>query len=471
MGTEIRSTAFTPEDRMRFAEALAHETEELKRRVEEGRYSSLPPVGGFEIEAWLCDARMKPAAQNSRFLERFDSELVTMELARFNFELNTTPQPLTADAFKDFAAQMRHTCKRASQTAEAMGLRALSIGILPTVVPEDFCLENMSQMKRYEALNAEIFKAREGRPVLLDIAANSEHLKLRHNSVMLEAAATSFQVHTQIPYDRAHHYYNASILVSAATAALAANAPFLFGKTLWNDTRIPLFEQAVDAGEGTARVSFGSDFAHEGLLECFEENLSAYAVLLPITFDPASDPFSHLRLHNGTIWRWNRPLIGFDNDGAVHFRIEHRVMSAGPTPVDTLANAAFYYGAAMYIADELFSGEMPCDFKTAQRNFYTAARDGLEAQIQWKGRTLRLSSLILEKLLPYAAQGLQKLGIAREDITHYLGIIESRVRSGQNGSVWQRHYINKHGKDFQAMCEAYWRHQQRGEPVHTWRVA
>lgn len=470
MGTEIDSTVFTAEDRERFSEALAHETDTLKQLVEQENYSSRPPVGGFEIEAWLCDEQMKPAPENHRFLDRFESDLATMELARFNFELNNTPHPLTADAFKDFAAQMRRTCKIASKTADMMGLRALSIGILPTVTPADFCLENMSQMKRYEALNAEIFRARKGRSVLLDIATNREHLKLRHDSVMLEAAATSFQVHTQVPYSQAHHYYNASILLSAATVALAANAPFLFGKTLWHDTRIPLFEQAIETGEGVQRVSFGSDFAQEGLLECFEENLHAYDVLLPSLFDETDEPFKHLRLHNGTVWRWNRPLIGFDDDGTLHFRIEHRVMSAGPTLVDSLANAAFYYGTATRIAAELSKGRIPCDFETARENFYTAARDGLDAHIQWEGRSLRLSSLILERLLPDAVKGLHMLGIGEDDIVRYTAIIEARVVSGQNGSCWQRRYLEKYGRDFHALCEAYWRHQQQGEPVHTWRI-
>ena len=470
MGTEIGHTYFENDDWPEFAERLARETETLRQVVAAGKHSKSVPVGGFEIEAWLCDAGMRPAPRNAEYLECLNSELAMMELAKFNFELNNTPQPLSGDAFARFSDEMHRTCRRANRTAESMGIRALTIGILPTVEPGDFCMENMSQMKRYEALNAQIFKERFGRPVELDIAGEHEALKLSHDSVMLEAGATSFQIHTQVPFAQAHHYYNASILASAPMVAVSANSPFLFGKQLWHETRIPLFEQAVDTGEGLSRVSFGSGFAKENLLECFEENARAYDILLPILFDAESEPFGHLRLHNGTIWRWNRPLIGFDGDGALHFRIEHRVMPAGPSLIDMLANAAFYYGVAAMLTETCAGGEAPCEFETAQRNFYGAARSGLGAEIVWNGRSLPVQKLILDELLPLAETGLNVLGIDGTDAAHYLGIIEARVRSSQNGAGWQIGFAQRHGRDMRKMTEAYWRHQQTGEPVHTWEI-
>jgi len=470
MGSEIEHTYFSESDWPEFARRLADETALLKRIAASGGHSQRRPVGGFEIEAWLCGPAMRPAPQNAAFLERFESALATVELAKFNFELNNTPRPLRGDAFAAFSKEMHRTCRRANAVAESMGLRAVTAGILPTAEPADFCKENMSRMKRYEALNAQIFKERFGRPVTLDIAGERETLKLRHDTVMLEAAATSFQIHTQVPFAQAHHYYNASILASAAMVAVSANSPFLFGRQLWHETRIPLFEQAVDTGEGLARVSFGSGFAKESLVECFEENLERYDILLPILFGEGEEPFGHLRLHNGTIWRWNRPLIGFDGDGTLHFRIEHRVMPAGPSLADMLANAAFYYGVATMLCDACAAGERFCDFTLARRNFYEAARFGLDAAVTWDGKHLPVKTLILDTLLPLAEAGLRRLGIDTDDSAHYLGIIEARTRSGRNGARWQIDYAEKHGRDMQMMTDAYWRCQQTGAPVHTWEV-
>ncbi|WP_456451399.1 hypothetical protein [Hydrogenimonas sp.] len=471
MGTEIERTHFGPHEWPRFAERLENETKLLHEMVGRAECSAAAPVGGFEIEAWLTDGAMRPAPMNGPFLERLHDEMASMELAKFNFELNNTPQPLCSDAFARFARQMHRHCHTANETAEELGLRALTIGILPTAEPSDFCLANMSELKRYRALNEQVLRERGGRPVTLDIAGERERLVMRHDSVMLEAAATSFQIHTQVPCERAHHYYNAAILASAATVAVSANAPFLFGKELWHETRIPLFEQSVDTGEGLPRVSFGSGFADGHILECFDENLAAYDILLPILFDQKARSFAHLRLHNGTIWRWNRPLVGFDADGTPHFRIEHRVMPSGPTLVDMLANAAFYYGLAETLAARCEAGDFPADFETARANFYEAARRGLEAVVTWEGEARGIGELTLRTLLPLAKEGLSRLGLEARDIARYLGIVEHRVEKRQNGAAWQKAYIEKHGKDMRNMTLAYWHHQRRGEPVHTWSLA
>jgi len=470
MGSEIGRTSFKEEEWPRFSKNLSAEMEFLKEKIVSGNYSSLSPVGGFEIEGWLTDREMRPTPANAEFLERFNSELATSELAKFNFELNNTPHQLCDDAFAKFAKEMYATCRKTNAIADAMGIRALITGILPTLKPADFCLENMSEVKRYKALNEQVLRRRGGKPVQLDIAGDDTALTLQHDSVMLESAATSFQIHTQIPFERAHHYYNASILASAATVAISANSPFLFGKALWHETRIPLFEQSVDTGEGRKRVSFGSGFANDSILECFAENMEAYDILLPIFFEEGREHFEHLRLHNGTIWRWNRPLIGFDSDGTVHFRIEHRVMSSGPSLIDMLANAAFYYGVATMLTEQCAEGHFAADFPTAQNNFYLAARYGLESEILWKGKKWAIRDLILDSFLPMAEEGLRLLGIDRSDSERYLGIIRERVASGQNGAAWQLAYVQKYGEDMQRLTEAYWEHQQGGKAVHQWEV-
>jgi len=470
MGTEIERISFDESEWPVFARHVEEETALLERKAERGESSLSLPVGGFEIEAWLVDEKMRPVKANKAFLEACGSELATMELAQFNFEINNTPQTLRGDAFKKFAAEMRETCEHARSVAENMGMHTLAIGVLPTLQPDDFCLENMSDMKRYKALNEQVLKERQGKALKIDIEGREKKLKFEHDSVMLEAAPTAFQVHTQIGYDMAHHYYNASILASAATVALSANSPYLFGRELWHETRIPLFEQSVDTGEGKKRVSFCSGFAKESIMECFRENIEDYDVLLPIFFETEAEKFEHLKLHNGTIWRWNRPLVGFDRDDTPHFRIEHRVMAAGPTLVDMLANAMFYYGLTMMLAEEVREGDFPCDFGEAERNFYSAAKEGLVSEVLWKRKRVKLRKLILECFLPMAREGLIRLEMDGDDIELYLGIIEARVKNGRNGAAWQIAYIRKYGEDMEKMTEAYRRHQQRGYPVHTWEV-
>ncbi|MEA3492308.1 MAG: glutamate-cysteine ligase family protein [Campylobacterota bacterium] len=470
MGTEIDKTEFRDESWFEFFSRLEDETQLIGQKFSEGKCSERAAMGGFEIEAWLTDREMNPMPLNMEFLKQLDSDLATMELAKFNYELNNTPHRLCGDVFSKFADEMHQTCGEANATARDMGLRSVTIGILPTVKSSDFCLGTMSWMKRYRALNKQIFKERFGRPVELDIIGDKEELKLQHKSVMLEAAATSFQIHTQVPFGEAHHYYNASILASAAMVAVSANSPFLFGKQLWHETRIPLFEQSVDTGEGQSRVSFGSGFLKDSILECFRENIEAYDILLPILFDEDTEEFAHLRLHNGTIWRWNRPLVGFDSDGTLHFRVEHRVMAAGPSLVDMLANAVFYFGVMEILSREYSRAKFTSSFAEAEDNFYRAARYGLDASTLWEGESVAIKRLILDTLLPMAKQGLKKLGINTVQSDYYLGIIGERTASGQNGAAWQLAYVKQYGRDMQKMSDAYWHHQQTGKPVHKWEV-
>jgi hypothetical protein len=332
-------------------------------------------------------------------------------------------------------------------------------------------------MNRYRALNEQILLTR-GKPIQLEITGH-EHLKIEHHDVMLEAATTSFQLHLQCPLAAAHHFYNAAIVASAPMVALCANAPFVFGKDLWHESRIPVFEQAIASGgyRGAAqgplrRVGFGSDFARHSLQECFIENLEHFPVLLPERFDGAPENFQHLRLHNGTIWRWNRPLVGFDDDGTPHFRIEHRTPSAGPTVLDSIANAAFFYGLAKNLCDAMVTGGVDLSFAQARDNFYQAARYGLDGHIEWlDGQKQRLPALFKNDLLPRAVLGLKSLGISRCDIEDYLDIIYRRVATQQNGSRWQREFIRLHPNDFTALTRCYLNHQRGDNPVSEWSLS
>lgn len=475
MGQEIHpAAAYQAADYRRFQQCLQAETELLGSFIKDRACSERSPVAGFEIEAWLLYDDMRPAPLNEVFLQSFNNPMAGPELAKFNVELNTQPVPLTGDAFSRLHQHLGNTWKQAELLARQMDLNLLMIGILPTLEQRHLNLHNMSNMNRYRELNRQVLQRR-SKPIVLDICGH-EHLRVEHHDVMLEAATTSFQLHIQCPLSTAHRFYNASIVASAPMVALCANAPYLFGKDLWHETRIPMFEQAVALGgfDGAAegplhRVSFGSGFARHSILECFQENLLHFPILLPESFDDDPAMFSHLRLHNGTIWRWNRPLVGFDDDGTPHIRIEHRTPAAGPTVLDSIANAAFFYGLVKNLSDECAAGHADLSFAQAKDNFYQAARYGLDSHVTWLGeRKSRLLPLIEHELLPRAKGGLLALGIDAGDSHVYLDIIRQRVARQQAGSDWQRGFIKDNPGDFVALTQLYLQWQRRGEAVADW---
>ena len=479
MGSEIGSSHFSREDFSAFSRRLRDETELLKTWLREGRVSSEHPRAGFELEAWLVDADGQAAPENKAFLARLDDPLAVPELARFNVELNGAPLTLGGSALDAFHTQLGGLWHQAQSAAAGLDLRLAMIGILPTISEDQLSLANMSALHRYQALNEQILTLRNRRGIRLEIQGAEESVCTNtHDDVMMESAATSLQLHLQLPPRQAHRYYNAAVALSAATVAVAANSPFLFGRRLWEETRIPLFEQAVELTPphgGHAgpfpRVTFGSGYARDAMFSLFVENRQHYPVLIPALHDLPADALAHLILHNGTVWRWNRPLVGFDEHGGCHLRLEHRVMAAGPSVIDTAANAAFFYGLVRALATLEPGVESLIPFPVAATNFYRAARDGLRATVEWgKNRPVPLRELILGELLPLAAAGLDEWGIDPANRDRYLGIIEARVRTGWTGAAWQCAYVERHGRDFPGLVLRYLEQQESGRPVHEWEL-
>ncbi len=474
MGQEIESAIFQESDFETFYRRLEEETRLLQEMMHSGTFSNDELTTGFEVEAWLIDHDMRASPSNESFLKEFNEPLAFPELARFNIELNTVPVEIGSEVLTGLSKNLKEIWQRTALEADKSQLELLMIGILPTIEKALLNIDNMTRLNRYRALNEQILRTR-GEPIHLDIVGK-EHLKYDHNDVMLESAATSFQLHLKVPVSEAVRYYNAAIMTSFATVAVSANSPFLFGKNLWEETRIPLFEQAVetggyrDAAHGPLhRVSFGTGYARETLFECFQENLEHYPVLLPRLFDSPLDRFDHLRLHNGTIWRWNRPLVGFDENGSPHIRIEHRVIPSGPSIVDMITNAAFSYGLIEGFRQAYKTPVLA--FAEAKDNFYQAARHGLDASMIWKGGSkVSLAKLLLDELIPLAREGLLNLGVTRTDIDFYLELLHERVCSGQTGAKWQRGFIEQNPGAFANMTAVYLAHQKTGEPVHTWNL-
>jgi len=470
MGQEIEASRFTRTDFETFAARLRQETALLNLWLKEGRFSSGAATAGFEMEVWLVGPDQRPAPVLEPFLEKLDDALVVPELATFNAEINCPPVPLQANALTRLSAHLSLTWKRCLEVAETIDARLAMIGILPTVRPEHLVMANMTPRKRYRALNDQIFGLRHGRPLPLRISGR-DRLDMEWRDVMLEAAATSFQIHFKVSPAQAARLYNVSKILSAPLVAAAANAPYLFGRELWRETRVPLFEQAVSVGGPVLneRVNFGFRYAQASIAETFEANIARYPVLLPQLTDAPPEALAHLRLHNGTIWRWNRPLIGFDDDGTPHLRIEQRVMPAGPTIPDAIANAALYYGAANSLLNDSDPTEQRLPFEVARENFYAAARLGLEARIPWlHGKSAPLHQILSEDVLPRARAGLKAFGIPDEETDPWLDIIAARVANGQNGAAWQLGWTARHGRDTQRLTAAYLERQESGHPVHTW---
>lgn len=471
MGQEISRKYFSDTDFQLFKQRLHDETSILADWFKQGKFSSVETTAGFELEAWILDSNNQVAADNQNLINAIDSDLVVPELAAFNIEINGTPIIVNADGLNRLATELKNTWQQASDAANSLGYHLLMNGTLPSAKVTDMCVENMSDLKRYQALNDQVLRLRKGQPLEIDVRGSQDHLSFLHQDVMMESATTSFQIHIQVEAEKAHRYYNASKILSAPLVAMSANSPWLFGQQLWEETRIPIFEQAVSVGQSpkTQRVTFGFRYAEESIMDCFQTNCDNYPVLLPLLFDTEPEELAHLRLHNGTIWRWNRPLIGVENPQKPHVRIEQRVVPAGPSVVDCVANLAVYIGAVSWLANEMIPAEELMPFNMAKKNFYQAAQCGLSASVTWlDGMPVKIDELLLEVIIPMARDGLMKLGVSEPE--QWLKIVRERVESGQNGACWQRQWVKTNGKDMQALVAAYYQHQLSGEPVHEWSL-
>lgn len=474
MGQEILTEHFKGNDFHIFKEKLCAETALLEKWFSKGMFEKGHKVGGFEIEAWLVGKDGSPAPINEEYLKSINSSLVVSELAAFNIELNTVPRILKGDVLKKMENELKDTWEHCSEIARNFYTNLVMVGILPTVHHSELIPKNMSNRARYHALNEQILRQRRERTLHLDINGR-ERLCTSHTDVMLESATTSFQIHMQVDLSCAARFYNAAHILSAPMVAVSANSPYLFGKDLWCETRIPLFEQSINNRKETSkslhRVSFGKSYIKNSLIECFSENRDCYPALLPINFDEEESELMHLRLHNGTIWRWNRPLVGFNASGEVHLRIEHRTVAAGPSIVDSIANAALFFGMMNSLGMAKNPPEDKLPFNQAKANFYNAAKYGLDAGITWlNGEKTDVKTLLLKKLIPAAVEGLGELGIEKEDIDFYMNIISERLRTGINGAAWQRAYVEKHNSNMYSLYFNYLQRQKSGKPVHEWSL-
>lgn len=466
LGQEIETDEFAPEQFAKFAEHLKAEMELLRTWFAGKKFAEDDFQCGLELEAWLIDDQGLPAPDNALFLQTLERKWVVPELSKFNFEVNVSPQYLSDDGLSDMQSELRSTWMRCEKVAERLDHRIVAIGILPTVTNDMLCIENMSPLKRYAALNKQVLRLRGGSPLTLNIDGK-DSIYCQHTDLMLESAATSVQVHLKVPFSKSARFYNASVLASPFTVAMAANAPLLFGKQLWADTRIPVFEQAVDTAGPKPRVTFGEGFIDESLLEYFERNMENRH-LLPAIIDEAPALMPYVRMHNGTIWNWNRTLIGFEADGTPHIRIEHRPMSASPSMKDLFADIHLYLGLVFYFANLDDGGVGTQAFEDTKWNFYQSARFGLEAELKWEGKLQTSAEILRNGLLQRSMEALENQGVAGEGLESSYRVLSGRLESMQNGAAWQLQQLKLENGDLVRMLEAYESQQAKGEPVHNW---
>lgn len=474
MGQEIQKTTFTDLDHEEFSKKLKEETEILKSWFDKKAFMGKSDNCGLELEGWILNKDGSPAAENQNLIPRVNDSLIVPEISKFNFEFNSVPQKMEGKFLFALEENLQEVWGKCERVASDMNLEVSAIGILPTVRDEHLVIENMSAMTRYHALNIECLKQRSHKPFEIEIKGE-DSLRLTKKDVMMEAAATSLQIHLQTTQEEAADLYNLSLILSAPMVAICANSPTLYEKILWHETRVPLFEQSVQlpafiANDGSMieRVSFGNGYI-SSLFELFEENLK-YPILLPyICNDKDANKLNHVRLHNGNIWRWNRPIIGGEDGAEPHLRIEHRVNSAGPSHKDVVANTALYLGMSKALLSDCKNLCREISFSQAKENFYLAARDGLDAVISWRGSKVPIKEVLLQELIPAGRAALQKMGTDVGSLTTYFDqILTPRTETGINGAAWQLKILKENGNDYQKLMKAYLQAQKSLKPVHLW---
>ena len=491
MGDRVGAATFTRDDRQRYRHKVRRCLDVFARMLSEHAFEADPRSIGLEIELNLTHPDGRPALRNAEVLDRLTDADFQTELGQFNVEINIPPRLLDGRVLADLERDVRADLNHAENQAQGIGAHLVLIGILPTLGEEQLHGDAFSANPRYELLNEQIFAAR-GEDLHIEIDG-VEHLETTADTIAPEAACTSVQLHQQVgPLDFAR-YWNAAQAIAGVQVALGANSPFFCGRELWRETRIALFEQATDTrpeelkAQGVRpRVWFGERWI-TSIFDLFEENVRYFPALLPLVDD--EDPeallaegrtpgLSELRLHNGTVYRWNRPV--YDTvDGRPHLRVENRVLPGGPTVADILANAAFYYGLVRVAADEERPLWTRMSYATAEENFHAGARDGIDARIQWPGLgEVAVTDLVLRRLLPAAHEGLDRWGVAPADRDRLLGIIEGRCTTKRNGASWQvdtvRRLREADGGDLDAalrgMTVRYRELMHANEPAHSWPV-
>ncbi len=491
MGEERVKLADSQEEVQRFMKYVLKDIRALDKMLQGDWFETDPIRIGAEQELCLVDRHSKAWPKAMEVLDKLgDSSRFTTELAKFNLEINLKPLEFKGSCLSQMEDDLQENVDRVRDVVEEMGGEILLTGILPTIRKVDVDIKNLTPLQRYRALCKAITKLR-GEEFDLRIQGMDE-LLMKFDSPLLEACNTGFQVHLQVTPEDFVRKYNIAQAITGPALAAAVGSPFLFGKRLWSETRIALFQQSVDTRtvgdhlrESSPRVTFGNEWLDESILEIFQEDTARYRVMLSSEVTEDVDKLMEegtppqlkaLQVHNGTVYRWNRPCYGVAN-GKAHLRIENRVFPSGPTVSDEIANTAFWLGILNKMEDYHPDIRKVMDFDNARLNFVSASKLGLDTTFRWvDNERINAADLITEELLPIAREGLEKASVDASDIDQYLGIIQSRVERGQTGANWMvnnyaslmKENNNTKEQTLAAITTAMIKYQKKGEPVHKW---
>ncbi|HUP24391.1 MAG TPA: glutamate--cysteine ligase [Thermoanaerobaculia bacterium] len=490
MGEDIDRTEFSAEHRALFQRRLRENLAALKGLLARPGFGTGPPSIGAEVELYLIGRDSCPLPCNQELLAGAADPRIALELNRFNLEYNLTPVPAAGRPFSSLETELCAALASLNRHAASLGGRVIPIGILPTLRRRDFGPGAMTPLPRYEALTRSLQRLR-GEHFAIRIGG-PEPVSLEADDVTLEGANTSFQVHLRVEPSAFARTFNALQLVTPLMLAISCNAPLLFGRRLWHETRVPLFKLAVDSRDRDSRalhlpprVHLGTGWVREGVYELYAAAVHLHEPLLPIpTRENAIarlrtgrvPSLRELRLHQGTIWPWNRPV--YDPSDGGHLRIEMRALPAGPSAVDMCASAAFGLGLAVALRERIDDLLPACPFAIAEENFYRAAQHGHEALLFWPGAEGVLErrpapELALE-LLPVALRGLVRLGVARAEAARYLEVVRERVERRTSGAAWQLRQLDRlqprlgRAGALRRLVDGYAEHALANRPVSEW---
>lgn len=475
--------------RRAFMKALLDEVRALEDMLDAGMIESGVRRIGAEQEMFLVDQASRPALKAMQVLESIEDPRFTHELGLFNLEANLSPLELGGDCLRRLEEETEEVLGIAREHAARLDTRIALVGILPTLTREHLTLDAMVPTARYFALNEALLRLR-GANFSFAIKG-IDQLNFDHDNLMLEACNTSFQVHFQVSAEEFAPLYNIAQAVTGPLLASCVNSPILLGKRLWHETRIAVFEHSIDARSQAhavrghkPRVHFGDHWIDESVIEIFKEDIARFRVVLTTEFE--DDPIGMvargevprlkaLCLHNGTVYRWNRACYGISENGKPHLRIENRVIPSGPTVLDEVANAAFFFGMMSRLSHQIDDIREHLSFSDVKSNFLAAAREGLRAQQVWfGGRQVTAQELIIDELLPLAREGLVEAGIDERDINRYLDVIRERVDSRQTGARWQLESLESMRQEgnenerLRALTSSMIENSESGEPVARW---
>ncbi|MDN5977671.1 glutamate-cysteine ligase family protein [Acidipropionibacterium jensenii] len=492
MGRDTSSVTYTHAERTRYRITMRENLETFARYLPKAEFAPAGSIG-MEMEMNLIDADGRPVRRATDTLAAIGSQDFTTELGAHNLELNLPAFPVKGDNLDRVEQALRARLALAQERAGQIGVRLLPIGILPTLTAEDLRHPHWRNPEnRYQALDHAILEAR-GEDITIQIQGDDE-TDLVFSSIAPESACTSVQLHLQVTPSNFAPTWNAAQAIAGPQVALSANSPFFLGNAGWAESRIPVFSQAADTRppefitQGVRpRVWFGERWINT-VFDLWEENVRYFPAILPesrqaagtsLLTEGAAPRLHELVLHNGTVWRWNRPIYDAGGGGRPNLRVENRVLAAGPTIADQMADAAFFYGLVSRLARQVRPIWSRMPFADAEANFTACAQHGLDAEVRWPGLgRVPVAELLADVLIPLAATGLEMLEVDPGLISHYMSVVRERAISGHNGAAWQRHVVSQLESGGLSRAEAlvrmtclYRDEQHIGEPVHTWSVS